>query len=368
MAASPGGKTTHLSALTHDQGLVIANDSSRGRMPALQLVLRNWGAACQAATCLPGEAFGSLYPETFDAVLLDAPCSMQGLRSAESHPARTITLNEIEALAARQIRLLESALRTAKPGGQVVYSTCTLAPQEDEMVLAAILERYPKAVKIEDVSARLPAPAPALTTVDGKDLPDQVRHALRLWPQRFGTAGFFAARLTKLDRLPDAKGEPWRIPQSSMTCRPVLRKEKQRLAEFLKAGYGFNLEEICEKSALEVTLHKEQYFLIPEKLTALASSLPLLSAGLPLGKALRDSIVISHEFAARFGDRFLEGVLTLEDEFIPAWARGEDIRGYRREGLPTGAIYVIRDRNGRNFGRGKLLGDRLKNMLPTRLF
>ena len=151
MAASPGGKTTHLAALTGDMGLVIANDGSRSRIPALQIVLRNWGAANQAVTCLPGETFGGLYPDTFDAVLLDAPCSMQGLRSAESHSSRTITLNEIDSLAARQLRLLESALRAAKPGGQIVYSTCTLAPQEDELVLAALLERFPRQVRIEDV-------------------------------------------------------------------------------------------------------------------------------------------------------------------------------------------------------------------------
>ena len=368
MAASPGGKTTHLAALTMDSGLVIANDGSRSRIPALQIVLRNWGAAGQAVTCLPGEAFGSLYPDVFDAVLLDAPCSMQGLRSAESHASRTITANEIDSLAARQLRLLESALRAAKPGGQVVYSTCTLAPQEDELVLAALLERYPRQVRIEDISAHLPVPAPALTAFDGRELPEQVRRALRLWPHRLGTAGFFAARLTKTDALPEVSGGVTRFPPSDMSLRPILRKDKHTIVQVLNDLYGFDLQAVLDKGSLEIVLHKEQYYLIPGKLNASFSRLPVISAGLPLGKPFKESLQISHEFVSRFGDRFVSGVLPLDDEFLASWLKGEDIRRYRSEGAHTGEIYAVRDRLGRNLGRGKLSEGRLKNMLPTRLF
>ena len=83
MAASPGGKTTHLVSRSADQGLVIANDSSRDRITALRLVMQSWGAVNIAATQYPGEKYGAWFPETFDRVLLDAPCSMQGLRDTE---------------------------------------------------------------------------------------------------------------------------------------------------------------------------------------------------------------------------------------------------------------------------------------------
>ena len=88
MAASPGGKTTHIISRTCDQGLVIANDSSRSRLTALRLVLQNWGAINKAISGLPGERFGELFPNIFDHVLLDAPCSMESLRSLDSHPMR----------------------------------------------------------------------------------------------------------------------------------------------------------------------------------------------------------------------------------------------------------------------------------------
>ncbi|HZW03188.1 MAG TPA: hypothetical protein VFF68_04635, partial [Anaerolineaceae bacterium] len=162
MAASPGGKTTHLVSRLGDRGLVLANDSSADRITALRIVLQNYGAINAAAARFPGEKYGAWYPETFDRVLLDAPCSMQGLKTTESHPMRPITEREQESLARRQARLLESAFQAVKTGGQVVYSTCTLAPEENEAVLESLLRAYPGAAQIDDLSDRLPAPAPAL--------------------------------------------------------------------------------------------------------------------------------------------------------------------------------------------------------------
>jgi 16S rRNA (cytosine1407-C5)-methyltransferase len=368
MAASPGGKATHLTMLTGDNGLVIANDGNRQRITALQIVLGNWGAAAQAVTCLPGEGFGDLTPDTFDAVLLDAPCSMQGLRTAESHTPKPITQGEIDSLAARQMRLLESALLAVKPGGQVVYSTCSLAPQEDELVLAALLERYPGLFQIEDVSTHLPKPAPALTDVYGTQLPDQVRNALRLWPHLMGTAGFFTAKLTKLERFPERGRDPWQIPSTKAIYELASVKATKDLVLFLKETYGFDLAALMERSNLEIVFHQKNYTVVSRILRERFKSLPILSAGMPVTRLIGDDLLISHEFVSRFGDKFTRGTLILEDEHTRAWLRGEDIRGYRREGSVPGRIYAIRDGDGRNLGRGKLLADRLKNMLPTRLF
>ena len=367
MAASPGGKTTHLSALTGDRGLLIANDGSRSRIPALQVVLGNWGAINQAVTCLPGEAFGSLYPGTFDAVLIDAPCSMQGLRTAESHASRTITLNEIEALAERQVRLLESALYATKTGGQVVYSTCTLAPQEDELVLATLLKRHANCFYIED--AHLPRPAPGMTEFNGEKLPEAMKHALRLWPHVLDTAGFFAARLTKTGDMKATTGGNWRLPPAADLPTRLPDREQRSLAGKLEARYGFDLDNLLVGQILEIGILKGQYYLTPQSLRTQFNDLPILSAGMVLGKAMKDDIQISHAFAARFGDRFSKGVLSIEEDHLPAWLRGEDLRKYPyASDSELGQIYAIRDTFGRNLGRGKLLKERLRNMLPTRLF
>lgn len=370
MAASPGGKTTHLAALTGDRGLLIANDGSRARIPTLQTVLRNWGAINQCVTCLPGEAFGGLHPNTFDAVLLDAPCSMQGLRAAESHTSRPVTAGEVDSLAARQVRLLESALRAAKVGGQVVYSTCTLAPQEDELVLAVILDKFSGCVQIEDVSARLSAPAPALTQVNGLTLPQEIIRAVRLWPHTLDTAGFFAARLTKTVEMPETRSAlGWgQAGKARFYFSPLPASLAASLVDWVRDQYGFDLADLIDQQRLALAAQKERVFLLPRALLKEPGRFPFLSAGMEIGRQVRTGLIPSHEFFARFADQFTRGRLLLEDHFYDPWTRGEDVRGYPMSGVEKGLVYAVRDEAGRNLGRGKALADRLKNMLPTRLF
>ena len=169
LAASPGGKTTHLIGRSMDHGLVLANDSSPSRIPALKTVLKNWGSISHAITQFPGESYGDWFPNTFDLILLDAPCSMQSLVSLDSHPMRPITEREEKALAQRQTALLKSALRALRPGGQIVYSTCTLSPDEDEGVADSVLKAFHGKVRISDAAKRIPWPAPGLTGAYGNE-------------------------------------------------------------------------------------------------------------------------------------------------------------------------------------------------------
>jgi 16S rRNA (cytosine1407-C5)-methyltransferase len=368
LAASPGGKTTHLADRSGDRGCIIANDASRSRIPALRIVLDTWGAINQAVTCLPGEAFGGACPEKFDAVLLDAPCSMQGLRASETHRARPITVNEVESLAARQVRLLESALRAVKVGGQVVYSTCTLTPQEDEGVLAEVLKRHPGGAVIEDMRSRLPKPAPGLETFNDEAFPKELQNSVRLWPYLFGTAGFFAARLAKTRPLSGQAESPRIRPQQPPQMKIPLASECRGIIQWISDLFGFDLAQVIQGQDLQIVEIHEELYLVPQALLDNFNELPWLSGGISLGKSLPHSWQPSHAFVSRFGDRFTKNVLILEDEHLPAWLRGEDIRGYERDEKKHWEVQAVRDRHGRNLGRGDLQAKRLKNMLPTRLF
>ncbi|NPV42085.1 MAG: hypothetical protein HPY72_12185 [Anaerolineae bacterium] len=368
MAASPGGKTIHLADRIQDRGFIVANDASRGRISALRIVLGTWGAINQAVTCLPGEWFGAHYPETFDAVLLDAPCSMQGMRASESHKARSITLTEVEALAERQARLLESALRAVKVGGQVVYSTCTLTPQEDEGVLAALLEQFPGCFAVEDISSRLPQPAPGLEVFESKTFPKDVRKAARLWPHLFNTAGFFAARLTKTAGLPAATSAFNPHAARPRQMKIPLPVETRGMVDYISGQYGLEMERLMAENDLQIAEIGGEFYLIGKALNARFPALPWLSSGMPLGKALPDGWQPSHEFVSRFGDRFTRHILILEDEHLAAWMRGEDLRGYAAGPDLRGEVVAVRDALGRNLGRAKVLENRLRNLLPTRLF
>jgi 16S rRNA (cytosine1407-C5)-methyltransferase len=189
MAASPGGKTTQLIDSVSDQALVIANDSSASRLKALRSVTEIWGTLNTVLTNFPGEKWGTWFPDTFDRVLLDAPCSMESLRDSPSHPHRPISQDERLRLAERQLALLTSAVSATKIGGEVVYSTCSLAPEEDEFVLDAILKRFPDSIEIEQSRSKA-YHTQGLTSFEARELDSAIQGSLRVWPDAFKPMDF----------------------------------------------------------------------------------------------------------------------------------------------------------------------------------
>ena len=204
----PGGKTTHLIDRTGDEGFIIANDGSKGRIAALRAVLSNWGGANITITNYPGESFGSWFPETFDRVLLDAPCSMENLRPTENRPLRETTMDERLRLQERQVQLLISGLTSLKVGGQMVYATCSLAPEEDEMVVNSVLAQFPDSLKIEDVSHHFQFHTPGITSFGSERFHPSLKQALRLWPHLTGMSGFFTVLITKTGSMESTNQNP----------------------------------------------------------------------------------------------------------------------------------------------------------------
>ena len=367
MAASPGGKTTHLVSNTLDRGLVIANDSSADRLMALRLVLQNWGAINTAVTHFPGERFGSWLPERFDAVLLDAPCSMQSLRSIEGHSMHAITPREHKDITQRQQRLIISAFQTLKVGGQLVYSTCSLSPEEDEAIVDDLLCLFPGQVRVE-APTRLPKPAPGLLSDGSRSFDPSVEHSVRLWPQRYGTAGFFAARVTKLVSVPNVAGDPPSRPWERSGLESMSAKNCRLLVEQIQQNYSFDLGPTQEAQNLSLFQRQNQVFAIPQQLLESFPDLPVQAAGMLLGELNPMGFRPSHEFTARFGMHFNRGVILLPEEALPGWLRGEDVWVSMEQGLPVGQVLAVRDTSERLLGNGKLLANgKLKNLLPRRI-
>ncbi len=367
LAASPGGKTTHLVDRAMDRGTVIANDSSQDRLTALRIVLQTWSTASCAITCFPGERFGSWFPETFDAVLLDAPCSMDGLRATEAHPLRPITIKERAGLARRQGNLLRSALQAAKPGGQVVYSTCTLAPEENEGVLDSLLKEHPGTFEIQEIRSRLTRPAPGLEQDEISRFDAQVKHAARLWPHIFHTAGFFAAKIIKLGVLPLKKQDPPARSLAHTGFTPVEAHSRKKVSAWILDDYGFELDAWLEKQKLVLWQHSSRVLALPELFIQEFSELPVRYLGLVIGELNGTGFEPSHDFASRFGRSFMNGYLTLPEETLPSWLQGNDIHPYQPKESLIGKVIVIRDTRSRHLGCGRVQRDRIKNLLPRRL-
>ncbi|HPC05955.1 MAG TPA: hypothetical protein PLI60_04470 [Anaerolineaceae bacterium] len=366
MAASPGGKTTHLAARLGDRNVIVANDSSASRLTALRLVLRNWGAANAGITCYPGQQFGEMCPGLFDAVLLDAPCSMQGLRSTDTHPMRAITAREQSGLALRQQRLLESAVLATRPGGQVVYSTCTLSPEEDEGVVDAMLKQFGSSLRLDDISSSMPEDARGILQDKDVTYSKEVRKAARLWPHVYGTAGFFAARFTLLDAPAHATiRENIRGRQNRYELLP--QKQLTGLIQQWREQYSFPLEEVLAEYRLVVIQSGRELYAAPEWFFGAGSFLNLSSVGLPLAEITPDGFLPAHDWMARFEAKFGCGRYQLPEEQIEPWLRGSDISGTLEERFNLRQVVLVTDARGRYLGLAKILNDRLKNMLPRRL-
>lgn len=367
MAASPGGKTTHLTARTMDRGLVLANDSSASRVTALRLVLQNWGAVNAAVTNFPGESFGYWYPGLFDRVLLDAPCSMQGLRSTEAHPMRAITARERTSLAQRQTRLLISAVQALKVGGQVVYSTCTLEPEEDEGVLDAVMRQFPGCLQIEPSAARLPEPAPGLIDDGENSFLPEVALAARFWPHRYQTAGFFAALLTKTAETPGPSDLPPQRPWLRTGLEALPARAVGDLARWLENEFGFMLEAVLTGQQLSLWRRGREIFALPDPYLQHFGELPFQQLGLPFGEETPDGFIPAHDWVIRYARQFSGGRYVLPPEQVQPWLRGEDWRTAPLAGLRRGQMVLAVSPEGDVLGRGKISSDRLKNLLPRRL-
>lgn len=367
MAASPGGKTTQIASHTKDHGLILANDANAQRIPALRVVLRDYGAMNIAVSRLPGEYLGRLLPESFDAVLIDAPCSMENLRDRPAHRQKATSGSERKALAARQEALLAAAISGAKVGGQVVYSTCSLAPEEDEAVVDAILHRFPSSVQLENAQRYLPTPAPGLSSYRDKDFAPELHGTLRLWPHLYHTSGFFAAKLIKTASLANPAPANSSVSRFLQQFRPLNRAQTNSFASRLMEFYGFNLGAQLEEQRLELWVRGRQLFAFPTGFLESFRFVPVVSLGMLIAEMEGSQWIPSHEFVSRFGSKFQAGYTVLPADLLSPWLEGESLALELGDLFPKDQVVAVFDSEGRLLGRGKVLKGQLKNLLPRRL-
>ena len=193
MCAAPGGKTTHLGELMQNRGSIVALDVSKPRLDRLIWQCQRMGIRIVEPRILDARKAPEVYGEnTFDRVLLDAPCTSSGTIRKNPEIRWLLKEEEIPEYSRLQKELLEAAIRLAKPGGIIVYATCSVFPEENEMVLKEVLDRE-SSVELERVE--LPVETRGLSSID-----PEMSKAVRLWTHRHDTTSFFISRLRKLDK------------------------------------------------------------------------------------------------------------------------------------------------------------------------
>lgn len=198
LTAAPGSKTTQIAAMMHNTGEIVANDKSRIRMYKLEANLKIQGVTNVKTTYLPGEFLWKRYPEYFDKTLVDVPCSMEGRFWVEDPKTyQDWTPGKIRMLSDMQKWILRSAISATIPGGTIVYSTCTLSPEENEGVIDWILKKEKDAIELEHIEIPNLKTFPGITHVGNKIYDKNIEKTVRIFPTDT-MEGFFVAKIQKL--------------------------------------------------------------------------------------------------------------------------------------------------------------------------
>ncbi|HEX9780423.1 MAG TPA: RsmB/NOP family class I SAM-dependent RNA methyltransferase [bacterium] len=198
LAAAPGSKTTQIACLMQGQGRLVANDQHRIRFFKLCANVRLQGLELIDTVNRYGEWFGTHQPDAFDRVLVDAPCSTEGrFQLREPASFRFWSRRKIHEMAHKQRRLLRAGLAALRPGGVLVYATCTFAPEENEAVLDHALGEFRDRVRLEPVRLPFANVLPGLARWEDRAFDPAVRLAVRILPTQ-EMEGFFVAKFRKV--------------------------------------------------------------------------------------------------------------------------------------------------------------------------
>lgn len=191
MSAAPGSKTTQIGQMMNNTGVIIANDVAADRLAALGINIQR----CGLKNALVVKSQGQNLKGSFDSILLDAPCSATGTLMKSVKAAYDWSAGSVIHVSGVQKKLIVTAFNALKEGGILVYSTCTMEPQEDEGVVSFLLEKF-KNAKLEEIKLDIKR-SPCVLEFEGEKYNPEVSKCLRIWPQDNHTEGFFVAKIRK---------------------------------------------------------------------------------------------------------------------------------------------------------------------------
>ena len=360
MSAAPGSKTTQIAALMRERGVIVANDVQEKRIWTLKTALHRLGVINCVITKKSGQWFAKHMAERFDRVLIDAPCTAQGISRKDITALQYSSLQGIEKAAYLQYQLLESAIHTAKVGGRIVYSTCTLTPEENEGVVHHILNKYCDQVSVLDSGNILNLDFIKVAQNDSRKVQESLGFSsvvplLRLWPQTFDTEGFFCAVLEKVaPTLPPHPFERVR-PQEERLQKSIRKKRSDDFCEWYGAPFIHDTEELFEC--------RDQLILSTREVADFSMPLIDFSLGLPYAKGVKGGrIRMTHELATLRGHEAHKHVVPLSDGLLADLLQGKDIPSMLD--FSGDVIFLHGDMV---VGRGTVVEGKILNRLPREM-
>ena len=325
LCAAPGGKSTQIAGRLSGRGMLLCNEVSPKRAKILSRNIERLGVANAVVTNETPAVLAQRFPAFFDRVLVDAPCSGEGMFRKEEAAITDWSPETVQMCARRQGEILDCAAKMVKPGGRLVYSTCTFAPQEDEEAVEAFLENHPEFV-----------PEP----VEAPWFQESGSAMYRMWPHKLLGEGHFAAVLRRMGQPEDSPAPPpgEKLPRQWEDFAKAL---DIRLPE----GRGLRFGETLYWAPADM----------PD-----VSKLRVLRAGLELGTVKKDRFEPAHALALWLKDCRCQVSFPAESDEIKAYLHGE-VLPCREKGwcLVKAGAYSL--------GWGKADGLQLKNHYPKGL-
>ncbi len=345
VAAAPGSKTTQIAARMGNRGAILANEYSASRVKVLHANISRCGIANVALTHFDGRVFGPALPEMFDAILLDAPCSGEGVVRKDPDALKNWSHASNLEIAATQRELIDSAFHALRPGGTLVYSTCTLNRDENEAVCHWLAQQYPDAVEFSPLSA-LFAGADQAVTEEG---------FLHVFPQIYDCEGFFVARLRKRASLP-----PLPAPQYKVGKFPFAPVKTREAADITAAAASVGL---TWESELRLWQRDKEVWLFPQAVEPMIGKVRFSRIGLKLAESHNKGFRWQHEAVIALAGSQNPLAFELTHDEAEEWYRGRDVYPHT---APGGNDVIVTHQH-QPLGLARKIGSRLKNSYPREL-
>lgn len=356
LCAAPGGKSTQIAAAMEGEGILVCNEIHPARAKILSENVERMGIRNAIVTNETPGRLAEHFPEYFDRILVDAPCSGEGMFRKNEEACKEWSPENVQMCAGRQDDILDSAAVMLRAGGRLVYSTCTFAPAEDEGSVARFLVRHPDFV-IEEVRRAPGMEGGRAEWAAGGDAAEEnacragLEHTVRLWPHRIKGEGHYLAVLKKAGEVP--AGYRGRCPFG--TEKGIGIREYEPYLQFEKDNMRCSLKGVFVKFG-------DQLYLAPENAPAMRG-LKVLRPGLHLGTMKKNRFEPSHALALSLkeGDAQRSHRLEAGSAEVKAWLNGMTLTADGEKG------WYLMTVEGYSLGWGKLAGTILKNHYPKGL-
>lgn len=345
LCAAPGGKSTLILDWLNHKGLLVSNEVIGKRARVLEENLDKWGYANRVVTQCDSDQFAALGPQ-FDVVLIDAPCSGEGMFRKDEDALQMWSLENVNHCHRRQCRILENAAKCLKPGGVLLYSTCTYNTLENEKSL----HHFVRLTDGEPVSIDHPAEWNLVTS------PDTETGGVRCFPHKVRGEGFFLGAIRMPGKLKQSESEKSKKKKKQNPSKSSSSADMDILGVWLKHA---------EKWSTHV--HRDEHYILPTPFTEwtmdLTQKVHVLSAGLKVGKIIRHELIPDHNLAL--------SCLLNTDHVKQIDMNSEQIEEYLRKasqkspGTPDG-LYLVSHQN-LALGWAKVIRGQVKNRYPTHL-